>query len=60
MFYPLEKNSKKPSGGGIHPHPPPPPLYVRGLPWGLNLVNESRLLNFRPIFFFNGDGPFTP
>ena len=55
MFYPLEKNSKKPSGGDNHPHPPPPLVRPR-VTLGLNLVNESRLLNFLLFFFLTGMG----
>ena len=59
MFYPLEKNSKKPYGGW-HPPPLPPPLYVRGLPWGSTWSMKVDCSISVYFFFFNGDGPLTP
>ena len=55
MFYPLEKNSKKPSGGGIHPHPPPPCTsegYLGGSTWSMKVDCWI----FVQFFFLTGMG----
>ena len=53
MFYPLEKKFKKPSRGvGSTPHT----LVRPRVTLGLNLVNESWLLNFRLKFLLTGMG----
>ena len=60
MFYPLEKNSKKPyGGGGIHLPSPPPPCTSEGY-LGAQLGQWKSIAQFPSIFFFNGDGPLTP